>query len=648
MNPRQTSTPRYRGCDAFCALLPVFLIGGLTSAQQPEHGPPAQQEPSDIHPEPQPPAAKFVIVEGQITDDIGAGQEGVTVTVRRKREGVSEGEIIAMGTTDKLGDFAVTAWEPVRGDVVITAWAPFFTTLTRELHLGDEERPPFIAETLEGKILVIGRVVNALTSQPLADASVQLTSRYREWRESTDDQGRFTIKGVPPGRGEFVVEAEHYGRERQPVAKLEDFGEVVIRLKPERIVHIKTVDELGNPIAGVTVECLDPPRDDFRTSVTDPNGMVTLRGLHFDVRALGCRLTHPDHVSNEDFDREIVPPENEVESSHELVMIRAGGISGRVTDTGTGDPINGARVMTGDGPSDRTPRDWADHLGQYTIRGVKPGPAVVTVHCPGNAPELKTVEVTAGETSTLDIELAPGGFVKGSVKRETGEPVSAACVDATTWRGHATLGLRAVTEQDGRFVIKDAPLDGFEVTVTAVGFDTVTRTIKAGGSDVEITLPAMAAETVDTPHSAWLNVGDTAPVLKLTTLAGETLNFADLRGKAVLLHFWAVSCPPCLEDLPHLLSVRDKYRPRRDFAIVGVSLDGDEQPVRDFITKSKMDWPQAFGDTAGAKSAAGRYGVRAPPAVFLIDPHGKLIGVNLRGAEIKSKVEQVLKEYDPP
>ena len=629
-------------------LLALASIGHPALSLQPEPDVPQTPEVAD---EPDPweqTAETFVFVEGQITDDIGAGQRGVKVEVRRKVAGDTEGTLVATATTDELGDFAVRVTEPTHGDFVVTFSLPDYADLVREIHVGDEEFPPFLAEILEGKLIVIGRVIDALTTKPVSGASVTLVAKYKEWREESDEEGRFTIKSVIPGRGELVVESEGYGRQRQAVQRLEDFGEIVVNLKPERIVHIHAVDDGGAPVAGVTIECFDEPRDDFRTLVTDLDGKATVRGLHFDAARLSVRLTHDEFVSDGDFDRNIVTPETETESIHRLVMTRGGRIVGRVTDAGTGDALYGARVMTGTADSHHSPRDWSNFEGHYEIGGVAPGPTNVTVHLAGYAPEISTIEVEAGEVTTLDIKLGPCAVLRGMVKNEDAEPVSGAFIEATEWRGHTSLGLRAVTGPDGRFVLENAPLDAFEITVSVPRGGSVTKTVKAGGdAGIEITLAGTPMNGRAGAGIGWLLIGDTAPVLKLKTLEGKVLKFADLKGKTILLDFWATWCAPCVADLPHLLAIHKKHAGREDFVMISVSLDGDEKALRDFVKKWKMTWHQVFGEAGGAQTAAKRYGVDGVPALFLIGPNGKLIAAGPSGEAMKKKVEQVLKDSDP-
>ncbi len=588
------------------------------------------------------PEESFVLLEGQVTNHIGAGQPGVTVAILWKSTGDVEGDVIATVTTDEYGDFVVTTSEPIRGDIVVEFSKPRYTTLVRELRVGDDEYPPFLAETLEGSLQLAGCVIDALTQQPLAGASVKLSSMYKDWHEEADDKGRFTIKGVFPGEGELVVQAKGYGRERLSVPELDTQSEQVVSLKPERIARLKTVDEQGQAIVGVTIECYDEQRDDFCTAVTDQGGACTLRGLHFDASALSIRLTHQDYVSDEYFDRSVGLPRDKPESSHVLIMIRAGQIGGSVTDGATNKPLYGARVITGEGLVDVSPRDWSSYEGTYTISGVRPGVAVVTVHLSGYGPELKTAEVKAGQKTQLDFQLRPGGTLKGVVKRSGGEPVPHAFVETGRWRNHRSLDLRTMTSEDGLFVIENAPLDEFELIAGAVRTDRITKVVKGGSNaPIEFILPGGAVPP-GMPGASALKVGEPAPAFELTTLAGETTNLASLKGKVILLDFWATWCGPCVADLPLLVRAHNEYGSRDDFVMLSVSLDWEEKRLRSFVKERKMTWHQVFGETPGAQAATAQYGVTAIPAVFLIAADGRLIASNLTGEAILRSVEKAL------
>ncbi|UCE58467.1 MAG: carboxypeptidase regulatory-like domain-containing protein [Phycisphaerales bacterium] len=607
-----------------------------TDAPQEPDGPPGDGEAKPVVP-------SIVILDGQVTNPVGAGEEGVTVTVHRQSSDGAKGDLIATVTTSELGDFAVTAAEPIKGDIIVTLSKPNFADTVRKIHLGDDEYPPFLAEELEGKLHVSGEVRDELTDKPIPGAAVNLKSMFRDWYATTDDTGKFTIKGVVPGQGELIVEATGFGREQVPIENLGADDETVVRLKPERVLKIVVADEFAKPIRGATLEAYDKPRNDYRTAVTDEQGVILLRGIHFDAEILTARLTHEDHVSPDTFNYEIAVPHDKVESTHQLVMRRAGRISGKVTEIPSGKPVSGARVMTGEGHSDLTPRDWADYRGEYTITGVEPGEATVTVHRSGYAPELKVVSVKAAETTKLDIKLGEASALKGLVKTESGKPAAGAFVETTQWRGKTTLGLRALTGSDGRFVIESAPRDRFEIVVYARCSQQVHKVVTgAAGELIEIILP----EPKISSEAKLLKLGDPVPDLTLKTLAGERIELVKLKGKVVLLDFWATWCGPCIEEIPKLTAVNDRFAAHDDFVLISVSLDGDEKMLRRFLEKRKLDWHHVFGEEGGARETANRFGVVGLPMVVLIGADGTLVARDLRGDGILTAVTKALEDQD--
>jgi thiol-disulfide isomerase/thioredoxin len=594
-------------------------------------------------------SAKFVMVEGQVTDPIGAGQQNVTVTVRWKAADGSKGDVIASATTDAMGDFVVTSPDPIKGDVWVTMSKPQFADLVKEVRLGESDAPIFLGEVLEGNLAITGRVTDALTEQPVASAAVVLRTCGPDRQERTDLEGRFRLTGVAPGEAELLVEAGGYGRERRKIAKLEDASELNLTLKPERIIHLTVVDDLDRPIRGVTVECADQPRGDFRTMMTDENGATTLKGVHFDAFMLGIRLTHREFVSDGGFARQITTPSKERESTHRLVMPRAGRIAGHVTAAKSGQPIHGARLITGDEYDDDSPRDWTDDQGRFEILGVPPGATTVTAHLPDHAPELKVAEVKAGETTTLDFQLHPGAVLEGVVKIEGGGAATAAEVVAGRWRSKNTLGLRAMTDASGNFRMDDAPIDDFEIGVAGPGGALVTKTVRATpGAVVELVVPRMAETGGSNSGKSLLNVGDPAPALTVKTIGGETLNFGQMKGKTILVEFWATWCPPCLEEMPHLIALHEKFAARKDLVMIGINRDHELGTVADYLKNNlKIAWPQVFGEKGGVPKACDAFGVTAIPELFIIGPDGKVIDAYLRGEQLIERVETLMKDRPP-
>jgi peroxiredoxin len=325
-------------------------------------------------------------------------------------------------------------------------------------------------------------------------------------------------------------------------------------------------------------------------------------------------------------------------------MERAGKISGSVTAARLGGPLQGARLMTGSEYSDDSPRDWTDFQGNYTIRGVRPGKVTVTVHHSDYAPELKKVEVEVGKTTRLDVELRPGTILHGIVKSESGKPVADVEIEATFWRGARTLGLRALSDSDGEFVIINAPHDTFEVMVTTYAMGRLIRTVKAGGDEPIVFTVSDPPVQIESDGHVFLHVGELAPSVSLTTLDGKVIELGKLRDKTILVSFWASWCAPCLADLPHLRRVFEKFGERDDLVIIAVSLDTDEKALRDFLAKEKTGWHHVFGEAGGARVAADRFGVRAIPSVFIIDAYGRVQASNVRGEDLLRRIEQILQD----
>jgi thiol-disulfide isomerase/thioredoxin len=111
-----------------------------------------------------------------------------------------------------------------------------------------------------------------------------------------------------------------------------------------------------------------------------------------------------------------------------------------------------------------------------------------------------------------------------------------------------------------------------------------------------------------------------APAFSVVTLDGRHLTLSDYRGKIVLVDFWATWCGPCRKEIPALTELQKKYGPY-GFQIIGISLDDNPKPVRQFYARFKMNYPVALGNARLAESFGGILGL---PVAFLIDRDGRL------------------------
>ncbi|HEX9108644.1 MAG TPA: TlpA disulfide reductase family protein [Longimicrobiales bacterium] len=116
-------------------------------------------------------------------------------------------------------------------------------------------------------------------------------------------------------------------------------------------------------------------------------------------------------------------------------------------------------------------------------------------------------------------------------------------------------------------------------------------------------------------------VGEPAPTLKVKTLDGQKLSLADLKGKVVLVNFWATWCPPCRAEMPGFEQVW-RERQKDGFVVLGLSADEDGSGgVALFLGQRGITYPVAMA-SASAKRSFG--GVNALPSSFLIDKQGRV------------------------
>jgi len=137
-------------------------------------------------------------------------------------------------------------------------------------------------------------------------------------------------------------------------------------------------------------------------------------------------------------------------------------------------------------------------------------------------------------------------------------------------------------------------------------------------------------------------IQDARSGLDVRDVAGRRITAEGLRGRVVLVDFWATWCAPCIEEMPRLVRLYER-RAGNGLEILGVRLDAmDHHAFRSWLLREQLPWPQVHDGRGFDGAVARAFGLKAIPASLVVDREGRVVGRDLRGPALEDLLERLL------
>jgi thiol-disulfide isomerase/thioredoxin/5-hydroxyisourate hydrolase-like protein (transthyretin family) len=543
-------------------------------------------------------------------------------------------------------------------------------------------------------VTVAGIIVDT-SGKPVPGA---VLTRNHEWRNAaamlkTDSDGRFKIPNLLPGDQALTIQAQGLEPQTLEFAVTNPMPEIKITLNPGKIFKGRVLDESGSPVAGASVQLdrvnLEPLEFDWSTT-TGSDGRFEWdsapSGEHpYLITADGCNLRSEPALLADGTEKTIT-------------LRKANGktdVDGKVTDSLTHQPVENYTItvyITTDQGTTHAEKEVSSPTGDYlveidqkvtsfTLEFRQPGYLAASTEpkSPGDGDQREDVVLEKGIPSTIAGRLTVPGYTE-KINWQAGQTLALTASvpdpempdfpddaakekwmsrflkspEGKAWQ-RAQRAFATVPEQDGSFAFQEIPPGNYQFRVqlretpelgggkiAALSTNLIVKTISDAAALAAAAPPRVNLGVIALRQALALRVGDPAPLFETVTTDGHPLNLAELRGKYVLVDFWATWCGPCVAEMPNLKAVYDKHSKDARFAMVSLSVDAKPAQPIDFAKKNGIQWIQGFLGEAQKSPVTDLYGVEGIPAIFLIGPDGKILARDLRGAEIDQAVTDAM------
>jgi peroxiredoxin len=147
----------------------------------------------------------------------------------------------------------------------------------------------------------------------------------------------------------------------------------------------------------------------------------------------------------------------------------------------------------------------------------------------------------------------------------------------------------------------------------------------------------LAAEST----TAQVKVGQMAPDISLPDANGSIVKLSSLKGKVVLIDFWASWCRPCRASIPAVIKLYEAYK-TKGFEVYGVSIDEKKKSWINAVSQDGINYTQVNDKAGWYAKVTEVYGVNEIPSTFLLNKNGEVVAVNLEGKELEDKIKELL------